>query len=576
MLFVSLILVCGAFFAAPEWWYRGLLIILFLPIAVCSYFWGPAAGIMTTIIMLPLVFLGLPAAADRPELSLQAMENAAFNILLVISVAGITTGVFSSLRILMGNIIRKERFYRTITDHTYDSEYWIAPDGELLYQSPSIERITGYPPDFFFEKKNRFVEIIHPDDREAFLQDFVESISESDFPTAFPFRIICKNGEIRWLETISKKIFDGDGKFLGKRGVTRDITRRKTVQQALEESERNSRAIVDNANSVIIKYDMSGRITFFNMYARTLFGYSAEEVIGRKGIETINKPRDPADRPKVEAMLEDILEHTEEYTYNENANRRRDGTELWVAWTNAPLYDSEGRKTGILCIGNDKTRQKQAEDLLRESLKEKEILLQEIHHRVKNNLQIISSLLNLQGDYSGPMDFDEVLRNCENRITSIALIHEQIYMNESLASVEMRSYVRSLLYTLFDSYGIDPRRISFTTEVEEIGLHIDVAVPLGLILSELVSNSLKHAFPGERKGKVLIGLRSNPAGILIEVADNGIGLPRWGAGKNDGTLGLTLVEALCSQISGTLTVSSSGGTRWILELPHTLPSKSLS
>lgn len=568
LVLVASILVCTAFFAAPEWWHRGLLVIMFLPIAISSLFWGPAGGSLSTIFILPLIFFGLPAAADHPELALLSLENPGFHLLLTFTVAGITTGVFTALRTLFRNITRKERFYRTITDHTYDSEYWIDPEGELLYQSPSIERITGYPPDFFFEKKNRFLEIIHPDDRESFNRDFVESISEIDLPTAYPFRIIRRNGEVRWLETISKKIFDGEGRYLGKRGVTRDITRRKAVQEALEESERNLRAIVDNANSVIVKYDMSGRITFFNRFAEKLFGYSEEEVVGRKGIETINKPIDPAKRPKLEAMLEEILENTKEYAYNENENFRRDGTALWVAWTNAPLYDAGGRKTGILCIGNDKTQQKRAEDLLKQSLKEKEVLLQEIHHRVKNNLQVISSLLNLQGEYSRASDFDEVIRNCQNRITSIALVHEQIYMSQNLAGVEMRPYLRSLLSILFDSYDIDPRRISFTVEVEEIGLPIDTAVPLGLILSELVSNSLKHAFPDGREGTVFIELRRTPDVIYVEVADNGIGIPDRETDNQNGTLGLTLVEALCQQISCTLAVRSDRGTRWALELPH--------
>ena len=566
LLFTAVLIVGAAFLSAPEWWHRGLLIILFFPIAVSSIFWGPVAGALSTVFMLPLILFGLPAAANRPELSLLSLENPRFHLLLTLTVAGITTGVFTVLRSLIRNITRKERFYRTITDHTYDSEYWIDPEGELLYQSPSIERITGYPPEFFFEERNRFLEIIHPDDRESFVEDFVESISERDLPTAYPFRIIRKNGEVRWFETISKKIFDGEGRYLGKRGVTRDITRRKAVQEALEESERNLRAIVDNANSVIVKYDMSGRITFFNQFAQSLFGYSEEEVLGRRGVETINMPLDPADRLKVETMLEEILENTEEYAYNENENFRRDGTALWVAWTNAPLYDTGGRKAGILCIGNDKTRQKRAEDLLKQSLKEKELLLQEIHHRVKNNLQVISSLLNLQGEYSRASDFDEVIRNCQNRITSIALVHEQIYMSENLAGVEMRPYLRSLLSILFDSYDIDPRRISSTMEIEEIGLPIDTAVPLGLILSELVSNSLKHAFPDGREGTVSIVLRRTPEVIYIEVADDGIGIPDREADNHSGTLGLTLVEALCAQISCTLAVSSGRGTRWTLEL----------
>jgi two-component sensor histidine kinase len=204
---------------------------------------------------------------------------------------------------------------------------------------------------------------------------------------------------------------------------------------------------------------------------------------------------------------------------------------------------------------------------LRQSLAEKESLLKEIHHRVKNNLQIVSSLLYLQEDYMKDAKGVEILRESQNRVKSMALIHEQLYGTEDLAKIDFGRYVKGLTANLFDAYGIDPRRIRLNVQADDIALGVDMAVPCGLIINELVSNALKHAFLPETSGTVDIVIRTLNAGrIEIVVADDGIGLVEPPADAEKKSLGLRLIDTLTTQLGGTLALTTENGTRFTITL----------
>jgi two-component sensor histidine kinase len=212
-----------------------------------------------------------------------------------------------------------------------------------------------------------------------------------------------------------------------------------------------------------------------------------------------------------------------------------------------------------------------SEHQLRQSLAEKESLLKEIHHRVKNNLQIVSSLLYLQEDYLKDAKGVEILRESQNRVKSMALIHEQLYGTANLAKIDFGHYVQGLTANLFDAYGIDPTRIRLKVRADDIALGVDMAVPCGLIINELVSNALKHAFLPDANGTIDIVIRNLDAGrIEIRVADDGIGLvePPADAGKR--SLGLRLIDTLTTQMDGTLAIKTEKGTRFsiILNAPE--------
>lgn len=189
--------------------------------------------------------------------------------------------------------------------------------------------------------------------------------------------------------------------------------------------------------------------------------------------------------------------------------------------------------------------------------------MKEIHHRVKNNLQVISSLLRLQSQYAQDKGDVEIFKESQNRIKSMALVHERLYQSEDLASIDFHEYVSLLINSLFRSYGVNTEKITLKTDIEDVLLGVDIAIPCGLIINELVSNSLKYAFPEDKEGEIKITLRtSDESAMALTVADNGIGMPGDLDLTNSGSLGLKLVKILTDQIDGQIELDRSEGTKF--------------
>lgn len=205
---------------------------------------------------------------------------------------------------------------------------------------------------------------------------------------------------------------------------------------------------------------------------------------------------------------------------------------------------------------------KKAERLVRKSLQEKELLIREVHHRVKNNMQIISSLLNLQASQAEERGSAEVIRNSENRIRSMALVHENLYEAEDLSKVDFKLYINNLLEHLVNSYGIDERSVDIDLDVDDIHLSISQAIPCAQIINELVTNSLKYAFPDGKKGWISISMHRSGPGYRLTVSDNGIGIRHE---KTSTSLGLQLAEALTLQLNGNMELERNDGTTFTID-----------
>jgi two-component sensor histidine kinase len=209
----------------------------------------------------------------------------------------------------------------------------------------------------------------------------------------------------------------------------------------------------------------------------------------------------------------------------------------------------------------DITERKRAEEQVQASLQEKEVLLKEIHHRVKNNLQVISSLLYLRSKNIEDQEALEMFQDSQNRVRSMALVHERLYQSKDLARIDFAEYVRSLTNYLFRSYGVHSNVIQLKVNMDDASLGVDTAVPCGLMLNELISNSLKHAFPDGREGEVRIELRSdNNSEFTLIVSDDGVGFPQDLDFRDAQSLGLQLVNNLVAQLKGTIELDGSGGT----------------
>jgi two-component sensor histidine kinase len=240
---------------------------------------------------------------------------------------------------------------------------------------------------------------------------------------------------------------------------------------------------------------------------------------------------------------------------------------VWVHGEARLIPDESGRPVLLQGVAFDITEGKRAEEIVKSSLREKELLLKEIHHRVKNNLQITSSLLRLQAGKIADAGVRQLLRESQDRIRSMALVHDMLYRSQDLARVDFPDYVRTLVIQLFRSYNAGGR-IRSSVELEPIVFGVDLAVPCGLIINELVANALKHAFPGERQGNVRVRMSSTPDRYILSVRDDGVGLPPQLDYLHTETLGLQLVRMLTEQIGGHVRLDTTSGTEFIIQFPR--------
>jgi two-component sensor histidine kinase len=215
----------------------------------------------------------------------------------------------------------------------------------------------------------------------------------------------------------------------------------------------------------------------------------------------------------------------------------------------------------------------QRSEWVRSSLREKEVLLREVHHRVKNNLQVISSLINTQARALPDVASRDALKECRNRVLAIALIHEQLYRSTNYARVSFREYVRDLATNIFHALNVSPLNVTLDVAMGDFPLAVDKAIPCGLILNELVSNALKHAFPNERKGTVRVEFRrASDRQLVVTVSDNGIGMPGDFDPATSNSIGLQIVSTLAKQLHGQVDIAIERGTTFQVSFPMEAPS----
>jgi PAS domain S-box-containing protein len=308
--------------------------------------------------------------------------------------------------------------------------------------------------------------------------------------------------------------------------------------------------IIERMGDSVIVLDAQNRIIDVNPSAQALISRPASELLGHS-----LKDVWPEQSFQIE-LIDEKTEAGKEIVFAQESGQRTYDMRI------SSLSDWRGRILSRIVVFRDITDRKRAEEHIKQSLEEKKVLLREIHHRVKNNLQVISSLLNLQSAYIDDCQYREMFKESQNRVKSMSLIHEKLYQSENLANIDFEEYVRALTNGLIRSYGINTDKVSLEVEVDNVSLGIDTAIPCGLIINELVSNSLKHAFPGG-KGEILVSLHSNNGITELTVKDNGVGIPEDIHIKNTTSLGLRLVCILAQdQLSGNITLMRTNGTEF--------------
>ena len=345
---------------------------------------------------------------------------------------------------------------------------------------------------------------------------------------------------------------------------------RKRAEDMLKEKEELYRTLVENAHDLILEILYDGHIMYASSNHKEILGYEPEELFGKNAFEFMH----PEDRSAVmSAFVQGFRSGSAGravYRY-----RHKNGEWRWFEGTGKPFRTSTGEIRAIVDT-RDITERKKTDEQIQESLMQKESLLREIHHRVKNNLQVISSLLSLQSDYAKDEESLALFYESQSRISTIALIHEKLYQSRNIDEIKMLDYITDLTRNLLRVYKDFGENIHVQINAYDISIDVDQAIPCGLIINELFSNCLKHAFhyrdsenvTRRTRNKVSVEINSDSDGILtLSVRDNGVGFPDTTDFRNTNTLGLQLVCTLTDQLKGTIELRNQNGTMFNIVFP---------
>ena len=334
--------------------------------------------------------------------------------------------------------------------------------------------------------------------------------------------------------------------------MAHDLTSRKLEEEALRESEARCTSALEGTTDALFAVDPAWRLIRVNRQAERLWTFKREEVLGRNLWELFPEAAGgPFHQMCEQAMRTGVPAEMEEF-YPHAPHKR---------WYQVHAYPWP---EGLAVYFRDATERHLAEDKIKRSLLEKEVLLREVHHRVKNNLQMICSMLRLQARYLQDETLLQSLRDCRERVVAMALLHDQLHRAKDLSNIDLGEYIRSLAASLFCSYGVNSADVALRMDIEDITAAIDIAIPCGLIVNELISNSLRHAFP-EGKGTISLGLHAGPGGLAeLMIRDDGRGFPESDRPTNPRSLGLWLVDLLAEQIDATIKRSSNAGAVYLL------------
>lgn len=339
--------------------------------------------------------------------------------------------------------------------------------------------------------------------------------------------------------------------------LQKEINERLQVEEALRSSEDRFRVTFNQAAVGIVQTDLEGNFLKVNQKFCQIIGYSNAEMLKLNAFAlTYSEDYQSFSQSFTQLLAGDIPTFSLEERFV-----CKEGSPVWINITTSLVYLPNGSPHYAIGIIEDISDRKQAEEKIQNSLREKEILLKEIHHRVKNNLHIISSLLDLQSDYLEDERFSSVFTDSQSRIETMALVHEQLYKSEDLRQVDLGDYIHRLMDNLAISYNCDLSIIFLNVEVEPVILNLETAIPCGLLINELVTNCFKHAFPQGRSGEIHIELEQNTEKrIRLTVWDNGVGIPSNVDWQNSNSLGLELIHTLAQQLHAEIILDRDHGT----------------
>jgi len=441
-------------------------------------------------------------------------------------------------------------------------QFLLRPDGSasLPFASEVIRHIYRLSPQDVLTDASSLFARIHPDDR-AGVDDSIQESARNLTPWQSEHRVRFEDGTVRWLfgNALPERL--GDGSVLW-HGFVTDITERRAVDERMRQLSR----ITEQAPIAIVITDLSGTIEYTNPYVTKVTGYGAQEVLGQNP-RFLHSGQTP---PEVFQDLWATLQAGNVWR-GEFQNRKKNGDLFIEHAVIAPVLDQDGQASHYIALKEDVTERRRVDQALQASLLEKEALLNEVHHRVKNNLQVITSLLSLETGRSNHPETRLVLQDMQGRIRSMALLHEALYRSGTFAAVELGSYLKQLATHAFRAQASNSSAIGLTLKLDSVTVSLDQATTCGLLVNELISNSLKHGFSQGGRGTVSIELfPALPVDMsavdrwCLRVRDTGVGLPDDFEKRCQQSLGMQLVTDLVRQLGGTLLIHHKPGATFDL------------
>jgi len=466
-----------------------------------------------------------------------------------------------SERKLAERVLREsEALLHSLIGYMHDAMIILNWDGSILFANRAAARIIEYeqPEEFI---GHNMVEYLHPDSFQKAAED-LEAVKADKMGFLSEYQLCSVTGRPIWVESIGGKIIFRNAS--ANLVCIRDITERKRADELLRQTEENFRRSLDDSPLGVRIVTEEGETIYANRAILDIYGYDSIEELRTTPVKKRYTPESYAQFQIRKEKRKRRGDGTSEY---EISIVKKDGEVCRLHVFRKEILWNGKRQFQV--IYQDITERKLVEEQLHASLREKELLLREVHHRVKNNMQVITGLLDLQAASSGNQELIEMLNESQRRIQAMALIHEKLYDSKDFARIDMAGYVRTLSQELFQSYKINPVKIDLIIQTDGVYVDINKAIPCGLILNELISNALKHAFPGDRRGELQIIIRETKnTEIEIVVRDNGLSLPDDVDLHQPRTVGLHLVNGLVkNQLDGQMEVRRDNGTEFRIKFP---------
>lgn len=465
-----------------------------------------------------------------------------------------------------------EEKFRAVAE-SMPAQVVIFQDEKFVYANPYSEVITGYKTEEILKKN--FWDLVHEEFKSTAKERGEKRLKGEYVPDNYEMKIIAKNKEEKWLNYSARIIeFNGKKAVLG---IATDITESKKNQEKIRLSEIKYRNFVEHSSEGIFRLEFKKPVSvdlavdeqvelirkhvyiaecnsvFSKMYDEDY----PEKIIGKSTSSL--KFQNPDESSRImKFVMNDYSVIEDEVTEFDS-----EGREKYFVINISGVIEN-GLLTSIWGVQRDVSEKKKSEEALKRSLVEKDILLKEIHHRVKNNLQIVTSLLKLQAGYVKDDKIKQLFRESQNRVQSMSLIHQKLYQTKDLAHIDFKEYIETVTTHLQHSYGILEDRVKIKTDVSRMIMSIDNAIPAGLIINEIVSNSLKHAFPDGRKGNVYINAAYDEYNkeYWLLIRDDGIGMKQKPDIENSASFGLKLVNTLVKQLDGIIEIVTAGCTEF--------------